>query len=184
MYQTRAQFQNLQKALGAQLEATAGQFLNSRGIPFETSNLDQMSISPKDLASEYLMLGGDIWPDDSAASPLPAQSIFRPLLWTLGSLLVTLPIGITLYELTGFGAYTSLLAGIVTISTIFGMSYGLLLSAVTPFLSNLLVVPPILTFTAPTRMEIAYAVIYATMAVIVPMAIRLRPKLRLLAFSI
>lgn len=117
---------------------------------------------------------------------LPAPEVLAPapgptIGWTLASLVISVPLSAMLWHTIGHGAYLTFGFFVIAIAMTFGAWPGLLLAAVSAIANNLLVLPPALEFTPPSRLELVCAVFYVVFALLMPPLTRRIKLLRQLA---
>jgi hypothetical protein len=181
-----ANFLQMRNDLGTLLVSTAAQYANSEGLDrMNEISLRHMSLDPSNVAGEFLMHGCDAWPESAreldtapalTAQPVetfpsetdPPRTIFKSLIWSLGTLIVTVPLAYSLVHFLGNGGYFTFAFGVLTVAMVFGTGNGVLLGAVSPVVNNLFVIDPALTFTVPTRTEVTMGVFYIATAIVMP----------------
>lgn len=185
-YHDPEEFSSLKDNLASLFVSTAAQFASNCGLErLQEKSLAQLSPSLEDVAGEVLMFGSNAWP----ASAQPAEAMETPcpfeinpsevdpprhraLLWSLATFLITVPLAFLIYAATGAGAGYTLGFGVLVVAVMFGTTHALLLSALSPILSDLLVTPPIFVFSWPTATEALSVPFYMAIALVVPWLIR------------
>lgn len=195
-YHGAQEFAELKTNLAELFQSTAAQFASNCGLEdFTSASLYQMTTSLEDTAAEALMFGCNAWPQAAAVEegvpPSPFEinpsevdpPRFRAVLWTMATLLVTIPLAILVFDLFGSGAYFSFAIGIVAVAMVFGTANALFLSAVSPVLNDLLVTPPVFVFNGPTKADLIMTLFYVLAAITVPWLAQRAYRLRDLALA-
>jgi len=105
-------------------------------------------------------------------------SLLLALLLGLSTLFVSVPAGMGLIAALGSGSYLTFLLAISCVGLILGQPAALALATATPFIHNLLIVPPAFEFTAPGREEFMCAGFYLATALITPWLAMRAPRIR------
>lgn len=100
----------------------------------------------------------------------PSVSTPAAIFWTAAAFLVLAPLAAGMAALVGLhiGAALVFFVGIAAAALVFGPCYGLGMSAAAVLAHNLLIIDPVLRFSRPCTLEIAFAVGYAMTSLLLP----------------
>jgi K+-sensing histidine kinase KdpD len=102
------------------------------------------------------------------------------LFWTVATFLILGLVAVPVHLLVGYQVVAMIIqaTGVACIALVFGRRYGLLGSALAMVLHNILIVPPVLSMTPPSLLELLFSFGYFSAAIIVPTVARHAEALR------
>lgn len=94
----------------------------------------------------------------------------RAIFWTVAIFLILAPVAVGLYYALGLqmAAVATFSVGVLLSGLVFGRRYGLLSAALALITHDVLISPPLFTFSTPTPLELIFAAQYLLCAVVAP----------------